>query len=159
MKWKFIFLLACLIPPLGIQAQNVINAGGQTATAAEVLLEYSVGELATQSFFPAASPMITQGLLQPSLTSPYVIVDVAEPFRSKYAFSCFPNPTRETIFIETDYKDFTRIRIYGPQGQVVRDESFLYEPVSCVSLAAGIYAVRLFSEEDPEFITFKIIKQ
>lgn len=141
-----------------VQAQNVLNSAGRTITQPGLIIEYSVGEVATLTLSLSNGP-VTQGLLQPSLKSPYIIVPTNEVFDDKYTFKCYPNPVGDFLTVETDYLDFEFVKFTDAQGRTVLDRVFTYGSIECGSLPSGTYYARLFSTNKSESKTFKLIKQ
>lgn len=156
---KTIFLLLttlCLMAH--VQAQNVLNSAGGTIIQPGLIVEYSIGEVATSTLSLPNGPL-TQGLLQPSLKSPYIIVPTNEVFDDRFTFKCFPNPVEHFLTVETNYPDFDFVQFTDAQGRTVLDRVFTYSPIECRSLPSGIYFARLFSSNKPELKTFKLVKQ
>ena len=141
-----------------VQAQTVLNSAGRTITQPGLIVEYSVGEVATLTLsLPNGS--VTQGLLQPSLKSPYIVVPTTEAFDDKFTFKCYPNPVNDFLTVETNYLDFDFVQFTDAQGRTVLDRVFTYSPIDCGTLPSGTYFARLFSSNKPESKTFKLVKQ
>ncbi len=141
------------------QAQSVLNTGGRTVNLPSgspfPILEYSIGEVATVTLTNLANGPVTQGVLQPTLGT----VSTNEVFDEKYSFSSYPNPTSSAVIIETDYQHFDLFQIIDVSGRIVVENTFGYEPINCESISAGTYVIRLYSVNQPESKTFKLIKQ
>jgi hypothetical protein len=156
---KTIFLLLtalCLMAH--VQAQNVLNSAGRTITQPGLIVEYSVGEVATSTLSLPNGP-VTQGLLQPSLNSPYIVVPTNEAFDDKFTFTCYPNPVEGFLIVATNYPDFEFVQFTDVQGRTVLDRIFTYGPIDCATLPSGTYFARLFSTNKPESKIFKLVKQ
>lgn len=151
-------LLTTLCLMAHVQAQNVLNSAGRTITQPGLIVEYSVGEVATLTLSLPNGP-VTQGLLQPSLNSPYIVVPTNEAFDDKFTFKCYPNPVGDFLTVETDYSDFEFVQFTDAQGRTVLDRVFTYSPIECSALPSGTYFARLFSTNKPELKTFKLFKQ
>ena len=141
-----------------VQAQKVLNSGGRTTFLPGLIVEYSVGEVATLTLSLPNGP-VTQGLLQPLLKSPYIVVPTNEAFDNKFTFKCYPNPVEDFLMVETNYPDFEFVQFTDVQGRSVLDQVFTYGSIECGSLPSGTYFARLFSTNKPESKTFKLIKQ
>ncbi|MBK6622448.1 MAG: T9SS type A sorting domain-containing protein [Saprospirales bacterium] len=146
-------MLLCLTAHF--QAQEVLNAAGQTIALPGGTVEYSVGEVATLTINPTGQAY-TQGFIQPYY---YLIDNTREVFDDLYAFKCFPNPVGDVLLVETNYPDFTDIQFFSMDGSVVREAPFQYNQIDCQGLPAGMYLVRLYSKNKPESKTFKLFKQ
>lgn len=139
--------------------QSVLNACGRTVNLPSgspfPILEYSVGEVATVTLTNLINGPVTQGVLQPTLGT----VNTNEAFDEKYTFRSYPNPTSSAVMIETDYQHFELFQIIDLSGRIIVENTFGYAPINCESISAGTYVVRLYSINQPESKTFKIIKQ
>ena len=151
-------MLTALCLMAHVQAQNVLNAAGRTIIQPGLIVEYSVGEVATLTLSLPNGP-VTQGLLQPSLNSPYIVVPTTEAFDNKFTFKCYPNPVKDFLTVETNYPDFEFVQFTDAQGRTVLDQVFTYGSIECGSLPSGTYFARLFSTNKPESKTFKLVKQ
>lgn len=157
---KTIFLLLtalCLMAH--VQAQNALTSAGRTITITPpqqpvLIVEYTVGEVATRTLSLPNGP-VTQGVLQPYLT----IVSTKEAFDDKFTFQCYPNPVENFLTVETDYPNFEWVQFTDAQGRILLNKLFTYSPIECGTLPSGIYFVRLFSTNQPESKTFKLVKQ
>ena len=146
---SILFLLMVLSCWDYAQAQSVMNAAGNTIMLPGMIVEYSVGEVATTTLNLTDGP-VTQGLLQPTLTSPYIVVPANEAFDKQFGFKCYPNPTINFLVVETNYLEFSQIEFVDGTGRIALNINFDYTPIECSNLAAGTYFVRLFSNNKPE---------
>lgn len=152
---KTIFLLLTALSLMAhVHAQNALTSAGRTITLPGLIVEYTVGEVATRTLSLPNGP-VTQGVLQPYHT----IVSTNETFDDKFSFKCFPNPVEFFLTVETDYPNFEWVQFTDAQGRIVWSKPFTYSPIECGTLPSGIYFVRLFSTNQPESKTFKLVKQ
>ncbi|MEO6758184.1 MAG: T9SS type A sorting domain-containing protein, partial [Saprospiraceae bacterium] len=143
-----------------IPSPSVVNAaGGTIMLAGGDFVEYSIGEPAIVSLNLNGNPLgCTQGFLQPRLEEPYII-NTHESFDEQYGFQYYPNPVAGFLTVETGYPDFTTAQFSNVTGQIIQQIPFSYSPIDCAALPAGLYFVRLFSTQQPESKTFKLLKQ
>ena len=135
-------------------AQKVINAAGKTDYGNNIIVQYSVGEVVVEPNY-GKEYNATQGVLQPK----YLISGVNSPFDAQYSLRCYPNPILDALNIETNFKDFTDIRIFNMEGQLVLIKSFNYTPINLSELISGSYLLTIYSKEKNISKTIKIIKQ
>jgi hypothetical protein len=135
-------------------AQKVINAAGKTDYGNNIIVQYSISEVVVEPNF-GKEFNATQGLLQPR----YLITGVKSPFDAQFSLRCYPNPISDALNIETDFKDFTDIKVFNEQGQLVLIKSFNYAPINLSELISGSYLLTIYSKEKNIFKTIKIIKQ
>lgn len=166
---KSIFLLlvaTCLFAHVQAQVWPVIPSPSVVNTTGGVInqsgggfVEFSVGEtfVATNNFL-GNTTFLTEGFLQPRTTAPFII-PTQEQFDELYGFGCFPNPVSDFLSVETSYHGFTNVEFANTEGQVVRSVRFDYTPIDCQSLPAGVYFVRLFSNNFSISKNFKLVKQ
>ena len=135
-------------------AQAVLNVTGNTLISSNLIIEYAVGEVAIITI----QNTVTQGLLQPTLTAPYVITDTDGLFDAQYGFRAYPNPTTEAITVETGYTDFDMYQIMDISGKVMQTQPFDYTSIPVSNLSSGMYLVKLLSKNNTLTKTFKVIK-
>lgn len=135
------------------QAQQVITTSGSTVLVGERILEYSVGQIVTETI-KSSENIVTQGLLQPSLK---VSVYVNQQFDDKYWIKVFPNPTKGILNISSDYPSFISYSILDIQGRVVKTGSFQNQVIDLSSLSSGTYFVNIHSKDISK--SLKVIKQ
>lgn len=151
---SLIGLLVSLALPY-THAQAVLNVTGNTLISSNLVVEYAVGEVATATIQNA----VTQGLLQPKLTLPFVITDTDDPFDAQYGFRAYPNPATQDIKVETRYTDFSTYQILDMTGKVIQTQFFDYTNIPVSQLSNGMYIIKLLSKDNSLTKSFKIIKQ
>ncbi len=144
-----------------IPSPSVLNsAGGVINQSSGDFVEYSIGEMAVVSLNRGGNEVgFTQGFLQPTLGSDFVINTTHESFDEKYSFKCFPNPVSDYLTVETSYQEFTTVQFTNVEGQLLHEIRFDYTPIDCTTLPKGTYFVRIFCNTNPESKTFKLLKQ
>jgi hypothetical protein len=134
-------------------AQSVVNSSGASISNANLIVEYSIGEIVITTI-QGGQNAATQGLLQPTYE---IISAVNEEFDRSFSFTAFPNPTANQLNIETDYPSFKTVQIFNIVGQIVAEQLFDGNPILLSGLPSGTY---LFSFQSEQFIkTVKIIKK
>lgn len=152
-------LLVSLALPYA-QAQAVLNTTGATIIGSALVVEYSVGEVAIATIGNREQNAVTQGLLQPLTTRiPWVVTDTDDAFTAQYGFRAYPNPTTESISVETNYTDFDAYQIMDVSGKVIQVQRFDYTAIPVATLSNGMYVVKLFSKDKLLTKSFKVIKQ
>jgi len=162
---KTIFLLLtalCLFAQVQAQilSPSVLNStGGVINQSGGAFVEYSIGEMAVVSLNLGGNEVgFTQGFLQPTLWSDFIINSTHESFDEKYTFKCFPNPVSAFLTVETSYQEFNTVQFTNVEGQLLHEVRFDYSPIDCTTLLEGTYFVRIFSSTNPESKTFKLFK-
>ncbi len=151
-----LLILACCCT-LVCQAQQVLNSTGNSISGNNLLIEYSVGEVATATTgTPGAGNYFTAGVIQPTY---WIVNDVNDLFGDGYNLKAFPNPTSNQLTIETDFEDFTNYRFTNQLGQTLVSGSFDYSPLDLFWMPQGTYNLTLTSKNEQIFKTIKIIKQ
>lgn len=83
--------------------------------------------------------------------------DVEEPTTST-AVRIYPNPTRESIFLENPHLISGQLKIFGANGQFIREADWeANQPISVRDLPAGMYLLELRS--GPEIRHSRFLKQ
>ncbi len=153
MKQKISTLFVLTLWVALCHAQSIINSSGTTISDSNLVIEYSIGEIATTTL-QNGQDAATQGLLQPTYQ---IISEVYEAFDQNFSFKAFPNPTADHLIIETDYPKFQTIQIFNLAGQKFAQQSFDGKPISLSGLPSGTYVIHFQSGQITK--TIKIIKQ
>jgi hypothetical protein len=135
-------------------AQKVINAAGKTDYGNNLIVQYAIGEVVVEQILDK-SYIGTAGVLQPK----YLINSVKSAFDNQYTLRCYPNPVADALNIETDFENFTAVKIFNEQGQLMGIKPFNYAPINLSELTSGAYLLTLYSADKNVSKTIKIIKQ
>ena len=151
-----LLILSCCCT-LACHAQQVLNSTGNSISGSNLLIEYSVGEVATATTgTPSAGNYFTAGVIQPTY---WIVNDVGDLFSDTCFLTAFPNPTSNRLTIETDFQGFTNYRFTNQLGQTLVSGSFDYSPLDLFWMPQGTYNLTLTSKNEQIFKTIKIIKQ
>lgn len=139
------------------QAQQVLNSTGASISGNNLLIEYSVGEVATATTgTPGAGNYYTAGVIQPTY---WIVNGVDEAFDELYSLKAFPNPVSNQLNIETNFREFKLFRFTNLLGQNAASGNFDYSPLELAWMPQGTYFLTLTSENEQFTKTIKIIKQ
>lgn len=138
-------------------AQQALDAsGGSFQVSPNLIIDYSVGEVATATTsIPDSSNSYIVGVIQPTLG----LTGTENLFDELYYIQVFPNPVEQKLNIATNYKGFHLFQFTNILGQQVSNGSFEYEPIDVSWMASGIYLLTLTSTPEQISKTIKIIKQ
>lgn len=155
-KTILVLILACC-STLVCNAQQVLNSTGNSISGNNLLIEYSIGEVATATTGTlGAGNHLTAGVIQPNYS---IVNDVSDLLSDSYNLKAFPNPTTNQLTIETDFEDFTNYRFTNQLGQTLSSGRFDYSPLDLYWMPQGTYYLMLTSKSEQIFKTIKIIKQ
>ena len=157
MKRTLLLLLLSYWTLSSLIAQQALDVtGGTISVGSNLLIDYSVGEVATiTTGTPNNSSYYTAGVIQPVWT----ITSVKNRFDELYHLSVSPNPVSHTLSIETNYLDFQDFQFTNALGQITESGNFSYEPLDLSWMASGTYFLTLTSNTEQISKTIKIIKQ
>jgi len=150
-----IIVLCCWAFPS--HAQQVLNSTGASISGNNLLIEYSVGEVATAAIgTPSAGNYYTAGVIQPNY---WIVNGVDVAFDELYSLKVFPNPVANQLTIETDFRGFKMFRFTDLLGQKAAHGNFNYLPLELSWMPQGTYFLTLTSENEQITKTIKVIKQ
>lgn len=92
------FIAVLFLLPATAMAQSVMAASGLYLTNFQVNLQYTVGELAIQTYDQSGYGGLTQGFHQPDIYVYPSNVGIMEEYRS--VVKVYPNPTIDRIYID-----------------------------------------------------------
>lgn len=81
----------------------------------------------------------------------------AEAFNTNHAFTVFPNPTENTIWISTTYDIVEKI-LFDTQGKLIKQQKNSDKQIEVSGLSAGIYFLKIESTQGLSQ-TVKVVKQ
>ncbi|MGM0619802.1 MAG: T9SS type A sorting domain-containing protein [Bacteroidota bacterium] len=154
---KFIFILTILLNSVVyVSAQEVISAAGETKSAAEYEVSWTLGEpvIATGS---SGNYSVTQGFHQPKLT-----VTSTQIFADDLTIEVYPNPTHEFVLIHSsqllENAEYALFSLSGEKLMVGKITSKITK-LNIESRASGSYLLKLSGENSRPLQTFKIVKR
>ena len=155
---RFILIVTTciLVIPENVMSQSVINMSGGTVITSEYQIEFSIGEFAV-STLEQNDFIITQGVLQPSTTYPFVVTKNKYYEKSGFYLKMFPTVAQERLNISTNYENKSNLEIYSVLGQKILDMEF--EPYMDIGfLEPGIYFLTMVDIKDRIICVEKFIK-
>ena len=152
----FLILISIAIGTTGFSQQisaSLLCSGGETFVAANQSLEFSIGEIATETY-QLGSNTISQGFIQGAPEG----TDINEDFLKEVNIRIFPNPTKGQMIVSCE-KTPEYIELIDLHGQLVFtiQKPGNSEILSIESLQSGIYLIRIIFEGNIP-ITKRIIK-
>lgn len=147
MKLNFTIII-CILWIFSTNAQSAVNSGAVSNTD----LIYSVGELFV---IPTNNNEINSGTIGSVSIIEFNALSIDE-IQTAEKFRFYPNPTKNTLFLEARNLDLKSIWIYDATGKLVIKNSILNNKVDVSALQTGIYLVKINNDNSQ---TFKIIKK
>ncbi|MEM7660587.1 MAG: T9SS type A sorting domain-containing protein [Bacteroidota bacterium] len=118
---------------------EVVAAAGDQFASSTLLLDWTLGELMTETY--EGSPVLTQGFHQPLLQTTS-IEELADPLGE---IKVYPNPTSDRLFIEKEGAATLQVMVWDLSGRMLLRQS-VSGPLGELDLAhlpAGVYVLRL----------------
>jgi glucuronoarabinoxylan endo-1,4-beta-xylanase len=122
--------------------RSVIANGGGFFKTATMSLSYTIGESGV-GLGRASSLALLQGYNQPDNLGGIGIAPL-----SQTSLQVYPNPARETLFIEMTGASISELSILNPQGQIVSRQSSVLagQQMDISFLPAGVYIISCSSD-------------
>ncbi|MEO0470247.1 MAG: T9SS type A sorting domain-containing protein [Bacteroidota bacterium] len=146
---KLIGIIALFLASASLHAQNlnvtpeVVASAGETFSNSSLYLEWTLGELMTETY--AGTITLTQGFHQPELQA----TSVEELASSLGTITVYPNPTTGRITIEREKAGQLNLMLLDVSGRVVLQKGFsvLVSDLDLSQLSQGIYILRMSDGE------------
>lgn len=160
MKYILIFLLGIaglFLSGKDCRGQEVIAAAGESFTAQERTLSWTLGEIVTETI--GNETTLTQGFHQPKFS----ITSIYQFKKLNVEISAFPNPVlyELNLTINADEEEYT-VTIFDDLGSAYYTNKHLLgnNPVviDFKDYKQGVYFVRIINENSTLLKTFKIVK-
>lgn len=132
-----------VVASYSIHAQSltpeVVASSGESFTSSTIYLDWTLGELVTETF--SGNVELTQGFHQPTIT-PTSIDDLAS---SLGTIKVYPNPTSGNLFIEREKRGDLQLMLWDMKGSVVMqvNMSDVMQELDLSQLTEGIYILRM----------------
>ncbi|MEM7373115.1 MAG: T9SS type A sorting domain-containing protein [Bacteroidota bacterium] len=137
-------------------AQEIIGTAGRSDTVANVIVDFTIGEIMTQTFSNSTN-ILTQGIHQPV----FQIVAIDEELSIIPSFTIYPNPTPDRLhfsFAEGESIEF-RVLLLSLQGQLLASHSFQGKgSLSLATWSEGVYLIQVDIPSLQHLLSYKIIK-
>lgn len=126
---------------LGAQSLSpeVVANAGETYAAGNLVVEWTLGEVMTESY--DGTLILTQGFHQPELQ----VTSIKDPAAAFGFVKVYPNPTAGSISIEREQAGDLHMNLLDMQGRLIMQEhaSTSLTSLDMSSLPTGIYVLRL----------------
>ncbi|MEM6802430.1 MAG: T9SS type A sorting domain-containing protein [Bacteroidota bacterium] len=140
--------LILLILPFSLSAQSgelspeVVASAGDSFTSNNLILEWTLGELVTESF--EGNLILSQGFHQPGEN----ITSIESPLRSLGAIKVYPNPSRDQVFIEKEKEGEMKVSLRDMRGRILIEHtvSNSIDQLNLSQLPSGIYILNMRDE-------------
>jgi hypothetical protein len=155
MKYLIIILVLFLTGSVA-SAQQVVSSNGDSKSAADVEVSWTVGE-AVIATFTGSSNTLTQGFHQTRLT----VTAVSEILFPGLEIKVFPNPTPDIITIQfSEFIEGARYWLYDLSGKVLENKLINSSDmeINMKRYASGQYILKLTDESRKPIQTFQIVK-
>ena len=147
MKNLINYLLLILLP-LSLSAQNpelspeVVASAGDSFSSNNLLIEWTLGEIMTESF--EGGLIWNQGFQQPIGN----ITSIDNPFSNLGPIKVYPNPASNSLFIEKEKAGKLRLSVRDIQGRILLEKLSvqLTDQVNISALPPGIYILSMRDE-------------
>lgn len=134
--------------PLSLSAQSgelspdVVASAGDSFSDNNLILEWTLGELATESF--EGNLFLSQGFHQPGEN----ITSIDNPLSSLGLIKVYPNPSRDRIFIEREKGGEIEVALRDIRGRILIEHtvSNSIDQLNLSQLPSGIYILHMRDE-------------
>lgn len=169
MKTAIYITALLLLAGANLKAQSVgpttLNATGGTAVIGTSEFEWSIGEMTLVNTFTGTGIVVTQGILQPILSTE----GVAETRVAPKDLQVFPNPATDVVNVQYTSANSRALscRLFDMTGKEISSKNIVSAngqaigQVDVRSLAAGTYMLEVSILHDnaaPETVSYKIQK-
>ncbi len=136
---------------------TVIGSAGETLTGNNLLLDFSIGEIATETL-TATGLSLTQGFIQ----GPDNNTGIEETLVNENDLILYPNPATDRLYLQYNDPDThpVKVNIRDIQGRAVLSMEFCINPfmLRTENLVSGFYTVTVIFDNHQR-INKKMIKQ
>ncbi len=154
---EFVFTLFMITAVVFTSAQQVISAGGQTNTAGNIELSWTLGEPVIETVSEGTT-VLTQGFHQSKLT----VTAIDALSLTEMELKVYPNPTSDFVVVHINNAEVTaRFALFDFSGKMLSQKPITATDtrLDMLQYASGTYVLKLFDEEEHPIQSFKIIKR
>lgn len=157
--------------------KNVTASGGKTYTVGSIALEFTVGEVFTNTLNTAGNS-ITQGFHQPNLfaarmmenengelqevSEEQITVKLSDKTLRQFDAQVFPNPTTDYLNLKLNSTEFENpvVTVSTFDGKLLSKSAMTSEStqIDFTSLSSGTYIVKIQNEKGDISNTYKVVK-
>lgn len=140
-KYFLIGTLMCVFFQLQAQSltPEVLTTAGETFTGTNVSLDWTLGEIMTETF--SGTIVLTQGFQQSSLK----VTSIEKASTSFGNIKVYPNPTVGSIYVEREKGQQLEVRLMDMKGSLVMKKNIqaLIGELDLSHIANGVYLLRM----------------
>lgn len=154
---KIALLVIISITGSVVTGQEVISSAGNSQTASEIEVSWTLGEVVIETH-SSGSSILTQGFHQTKLT----VTHVPGGQYAEIDVDVFPNPTHDIIIVQFDkLLTNTGYSLFDITGKVLEKKLITANRthVHLNDYAPGLYILKLTKEENQLLQTFQILKE
>ena len=157
---KLMFLIALTLLIAGLQAQETVTTSGGNASGEGGTVSYTIGQVVYDTHTGTAGS-VAEGIQQPYEIS--VVTGIEEP-GIKLNIVAFPNPVTDHLNLrisdDTSIEDQLTASLCGLKGSIIKQQKIVNNEttIDMAGQTAGVYFLKIQSENQKEIKTFKIIK-
>lgn len=157
-RFKYYLVSVLLGSGLLANAQNGLHTSGGNASGTGGNISFSLGQLVYTQHSG------TSGSIALGVQHPFEIFSVGiSEVKTSLSVSLFPNPTTESIMLQTDgiREGQLHYRLTDLQGKLLQESVLAREQtsISMMDLPPAAYFLRVLNSENKSIQTFKIIKK
>jgi len=154
--YLYIYLF-CALSITQVSAQSVFSSTGKNVSASEGIISYSLGQI-TYKLSKGESGSLSQGIQQ---TYKIVTINSAESKIINYSVEVYPNPTTNTLNLNTDIKDLEHLsyQLFNLKGELLETGS-IKMPNNLIDISeriSGAYILKLTKKHEILKV-FRVIK-
>jgi hypothetical protein len=157
---KLMFSIALTLLIMGLQAQQTITTSGGEASSEGGTISYTVGQVAYGTH-TGTTGSVAEGIQQPYEIS--VVIGIEES-GINLNMAAYPNPVTDHLILkisdDTSYENRLTATLYDMKGSLIKQQIVVNNEttIDMAGQTAGIYFLKIHSENQKEIKTFKIIK-
>jgi len=158
MKTSYLFYILIFYIPTNVMGQDVFSSSGMPLESDNYKLHFSLGETMVD-YYSTDSLILTQGFIQ---VYPESSTSVDDEHNQNIRALIYPNPTHNSLIMESDDKNISEIVILDMNGRKVEHikiDTYESNPTIDVSrLSPGSYIINLMNRDRNNLQSLKIIK-
>ncbi|MCI4670568.1 MAG: T9SS type A sorting domain-containing protein [Bacteroidia bacterium] len=138
LSWLIMVLASATLGAQNLSPE-VITTAGETYSSTNLYLEWSIGEIMTETY--VGSTIWTQGYHQPVLK----VTSIENLAPNLGNIKVYPNPSSGTIFIESERSQSLELHLMDMRGRVLiqKNVNATMNSLDLSTLSRGIYILRM----------------
>lgn len=164
-KILIVFFSSFLVASVLAQSidRSVIGAAGEVATAQKLTLDWTLGELAVNSYtYPKGK--VTEGFHQPFITVSPLSPETEIVHNVDHRFSVFPNPTSAKVQMRAQLEadEEARMQLFDALGRqilpVIKVNGWIDQSLDLETFLPGTYLLLIRNHQDQVIHAARILK-